>query len=934
MKRYPGIRPFRTDEKGLFFGRDADIERLHRLIGLEQLVILYGKSGYGKSSLLSAGIFPRLQTEGERQFLEIRFGPHKPGDSLAPTEATRHAFQRADTNPVNPVQKNKPGLLPQADPSLWLTLKNRQQTGQNSFLLVFDQFEELFSYPADQILEFKKQLAEALYSRVPKRYETALADAGLTPEQEDTVYAPFDLKVVFSIRSDRMSLLNGLKDYLPNLLQHGYELEALDEAAATEAVCRPAALNPTPSPSPKGEGGRPSVPVGDSNKGNKKTSQRTDHPTERNVAPLPPGGGGGVFDTPPFTYAPAALAAIFAALRNERGRIETSALQIVCRYVEDNVVGGRQSADDGRPLVVQAHDLGDIKSIFRQFYERTIENLPGAERGPARRLVEDLLIKDGTRIPYAAQALLATPGVGQELLDRLAAASLLRVERDEQGRMLYEVGHDTLVAPIEEAAKARREDELREAERERLRLEAERQQAEQQKIARARRRNLAFSAVALLLLGWALWQNIQAGKQKTIAAERTAAAEAAERRAAAALDSARAAQTRADTAQAVAARKTEEARISADATARAMLQLGHSTAQVVDALVKEVNGHIFRLEYPDALGKLEAAAKFNKRTPDFARAALELAFFYNEADNRQAGARDQALALLGQPRTRSREACREYLRRADPVWYKTLEARYYPVLLPVSGGEFWMGCDSTVEENCGSDEKPRHRVRLNDYELAETETTNWQYALFSTALGRKISDNQYEAWGAMRGNDPVINVSWYDAVEYANWLSARFGRTAAYEIDSIGRSQGDGWDVTRIPGADGFCLPTEAEWEYAARGGPKQTNFIYAGADRDALDDVAWWQGNSSRTNPVRTKRPNTAGFYDMTGNVWEWCHDKAYYNESPGADPIGPKEGEYRCLRGGSWNVDDYGSRLVDRNGGSPYLWYYLIGFRLARHF
>ncbi len=294
MKRYPGIRPFRTDEKGLFFGRDADIERLHRLIGLEQLIILYGKLGYGKSSLLSAGIFPRLEAEGKRHFLEIRFGPYKPGESLAPAEANRQAFHRAETSPVNsvdPVKKNHPVLLPNAEPSLWLTLKNRQQAGQNSFLLVFDQFEELFSYPAEQILEFKKQLAEALYSRVPKRYETSLAGAGLTPEQEDTVYAPFDLKVVFSIRSDRMSLLNGLKDYLPNLLQHGYELDALDEAAATEAVCLPAAL---------------------------------------------PGVG---FETPPFMYAPAALNAIFAALRNERGRIETSALQIVCRYVEDNVVG-------------------------------------------------------------------------------------------------------------------------------------------------------------------------------------------------------------------------------------------------------------------------------------------------------------------------------------------------------------------------------------------------------------------------------------------------------------------------------------------------------------------------------------------------------------------------------------------------------------------
>ena len=203
MKRYPGIRPFRTDEQALFFGRDADIERLYRLIDLEQLVILYGKSGYGKSSLLSAGIFPRLHEAGKRRFWEIRLGPYKPGESLPPAENARLAVQHDSSGPV---------LVPEgmAGPSLWQALKNAQADGGGSFLLVFDQFEELFTYPPEQVLEFKKQLSEALRSKVPRAYEAALAKAALSPEQEDAFYTPFDLKVVFSIRSDRMSLLNGL----------------------------------------------------------------------------------------------------------------------------------------------------------------------------------------------------------------------------------------------------------------------------------------------------------------------------------------------------------------------------------------------------------------------------------------------------------------------------------------------------------------------------------------------------------------------------------------------------------------------------------------------------------------------------------------------------------------------------------------------------
>lgn len=932
MKRYPGIRPFRTDEKGLFFGRDADIERLHRLIGLEQLIILYGKSGYGKSSLLSAGIFPRLEAEGKRQFLEIRFGPYKPGESLAPADANRQAFHRAETNPVNPVQKNAPGLLPNAEPSLWLTLKNRQQTDQNSFLLVFDQFEELFSYPAEQILEFKKQLAEALYSRVPKRYETALAGAGLAPEQEDIVYAPFDLKVVFSIRSDRMSLLNGLKDYLPNLLQHGYELEALDEAAATEAVCRPAAL----------------PEVG--------------------------------FDTPPFAYAPAALDAIFAALRNERGRIETSALQIVCRYVEDNVVGGWQLADDGRPLVVEAHDLGDIKSIFRQFYERTIENLPESERDPARRLVEDLLIKDGARIPYAAQALLATPGVSQSLLDHLAAASLLRVERDEQGRMLYEVGHDTLVAPISEAAQARRAEE----EKIRLQQDADEQRREKEKAMAARRRAriVAIGAVLLSVIAiaasyLAYVKSEEAGAQAAIVLKKEKEVEANVRIAKDKSDEAAKYLKRAEEKEEEARLKNEEVQRQKDATEeqkrRAAIALQEAqaerrraeeaTVKVVQSLLADASDAILRLDYETARDRLHDAADLctekpfdnplGRLRPAVADSLMEPAWFLAETGNApgaqfEIGVLAQLLAVHDPADTmrldtrtpegerQARATLRKALRQLRPAAFDALETRYYPVLLPVSGGEFWMGCDSTVEENCGDDEKPRHRVRLKAYELAETETTNWQYALFATAHERSMTDKHYEAWGAMRGHDPVINVSWEDAVEYANWLSAQFNRTAAYQIDSIGRSQDDGWDVTRVPGANGFCLPTEAEWEYAARGGPKQTSFIYAGADRDALDEIAWWWGNSSRTNPVRTRRPNSAGFYDMSGNVLEWCWDwyaEGYYAESPGEDPIGPEEGGSRCLRGGSWFINDSNSRLAARYGHDPNDWYDNIGFRLARH-
>lgn len=531
MNRYPGIRPFRQDERALFFGRTDDTARLLRLIRLEKIVILYGKSGYGKSSLLQADVCPLLLDAGDLPFRELRLGPYKPGESTPPALVLRNAAGMFVMRQENPVVRTLAALFPQDD-SLWFALKKRQLTiGSDRFLLIFDQFEELFTYPPDQILEFKRQIAETLYTLVPDRYGRTLAKNTdiLTADEQSIFYAPLELKVVFSIRSDRMSQLNTLKDYLPNLLQHAFLLDALDESQATEAITAPARLVTGDRLLVTGKL-RSSVTDDATNDQFPITNNQTDNP----------------FDTPPFHYEPAALALIFKELRDaDTGKIETSALQIVCRHVEDNIV----AADDRRreqptnnqytnnqytnnQLTIGAADLGDIKSIFRQFYDRTIAALPEAQQPVARHLVEDLLIKDGVRLPFAERALLAERGVDANLLQALTESSLLRVERDEQGRMLYEVGHDTLVGPIGEAAKARREGE----EKERLQEEADQQRREKEKAQAARRKArlvaigatiLAAMALVALLVAWQQYQlareALGEAKEQTLIAENQSA---------------------------------------------------------------------------------------------------------------------------------------------------------------------------------------------------------------------------------------------------------------------------------------------------------------------------------------------------------------------------------------------------------------------------
>ncbi|MGN0037336.1 MAG: SUMF1/EgtB/PvdO family nonheme iron enzyme [Bacteroidaceae bacterium] len=188
------------------------------------------------------------------------------------------------------------------------------------------------------------------------------------------------------------------------------------------------------------------------------------------------------------------------------------------------------------------------------------------------------------------------------------------------------------------------------------------------------------------------------------------------------------------------------------------------------------------------------------------------------------------------------------------------------VMMPVEAGTFTMGATSEMKDPY-SDEKPTHRVTLTrNYYLGRTEVTQ---ALWQAVMGKNPSQ--------FKGDErPVENVSWEDCQQFLQKLNKLTGRT--------------------------FRLPTEAEWEYAARGGRKGQGCPYSGSR--TLDDVAWYDGNSNgQTHDVGTKQPNELGLYDMTGNVWEWCSDwYGSYSSAAQTDPAGPSSGSYRVYRGGSW--------------------------------
>jgi|GEM_PF-3593443 len=250
----------------------------------------------------------------------------------------------------------------------------------------------------------------------------------------------------------------------------------------------------------------------------------------------------------------------------------------------------------------------------------------------------------------------------------------------------------------------------------------------------------------------------------------------------------------------------------------------------------------------------------------------------------------------------------------------------------VHGGTFQRG--NTRNDSEGNDiEKPVHTVHLTyDYWLGRYEVTFAEYDAFCDATGRSKPDD--EGW--TRGTRPVINVSWNDAVAYCNWMSEQQGLPKAYDA-SGNLLDANGSVTSDIRRVYGYRLPTEAEWEYAARGGhASAVDFQYAGSNN--LDEVGFYSGNSGlngfkSTQEVGKKLPNELGLYDMSGNVWEWCTDwYGKYLSEVQENPIGPRAGSYRVGRGGCWCFGASNCRVADRDYGSPGYRYGGLGLRLAR--
>ncbi len=473
LTRYPGAQPFETNQQGIFFGRQKDIEALGRLVRQEPLTVLYSKSGMGKSSLLNAGVIPDILAEGEYRPLRIKFNAF---DKDAPLEGqpmpvvrTMETIQGGKAFPATFLDR-----LIENEATLWHDLKEQQilafqaqqpnphfvipkgnlirnpevsgQVPQSKLLLIFDQFEELFTYPPEAVLAFRKQLAEALYTPLPRRYWDMLDLYGkeqspLSHAEQTLLETPLDLRVVVAIRQDRMHLLGNLNDYLPTISKTWFELQPLNEQQAKEAITVPAKL------------------VGN-------------------------------YASSPFSYDGQALGDILLFLtKGGKEKIESTQLQIVCNSLENKVTAQKLA-------LVRPADVGDLDAVIENYYLERIAAIGDEEEQlAARRLVEEGLVyeEEERRLSLYEGIILKSYGIAPGTLRKLVDSHLLRAEPSLQGGYTYELSHDTLVAPVLKAKAKRKEVEKLEAEREALRqkeieltelrrkAEEERQKAEQER---------------------------------------------------------------------------------------------------------------------------------------------------------------------------------------------------------------------------------------------------------------------------------------------------------------------------------------------------------------------------------------------------------------------------------------------------------------------
>ena len=411
--RYPGSRPFKDTEmdRSLFFGREKEVQSLLHLILSERIIVLFAKSGLGKTSLLNAGIFEPLR---ERKYFPI---PIRLNDISEDNEILDNVYQEIEKNVelynIEHSVRDKSNFRQYIKTSEFWTKDDDLLIP----ILVFDQFEELFTlHSEDKRKKFISQLAVLLKKSNPANIEQSAAK-----NKHNNDNSP-DVKIIISIREDFLAFLEELATEIPAILFNRFRLKALSTEQAKQAIVEPARLE-----------------------NNKLTSYR-------------------------FSYSPKAVRTIIHFLSKykdknsiiQTDKIEPFQLQLICQDIENKILRKQVKKDSEKKIVISEKDLGGytgMKNILREFYKKQLKRVNFIKRKKIRKLCEKGLIISGRRLSLDSELIKKKYKIKEKLLSYLVSCRLLRMEPRMRG-YYYEISHDTLIEPILYFRKKRRKSQM------------------------------------------------------------------------------------------------------------------------------------------------------------------------------------------------------------------------------------------------------------------------------------------------------------------------------------------------------------------------------------------------------------------------------------------------------------------------------------------
>lgn len=816
------LNSYEKEDKDLFFGREEETEALYELTFDTRLILLYGGSGTGKTSLLQAGLANKFSETRWKDILIRR------NDNINDAISLRLQQELEAAQGVWP----KEGLSPVA------AIRQIQQLTFLPIYLIFDQFEELF------VLGKDAREQQAFFQFIQELLDTNVS-----------------CKVILSMREEFLAELWVFEQEVPSLFDHRFRVERMRRGQLQQVV-----------------DGTLQQLVG-------RSLLRVEAPQQLS-------------------------ADILDRLSVDESSVELAYLQVYLDRLYQLAV--KDTGDEVpvfSPALVQ--QLGTVEDVIGDFLDDQLHELEHElaepDRGLALQLLGTLVSDEQTKKVLHMEALEETGrglGLSADRLHRyLSAFENMRILKrySVKSDLKVELTHDVIAKKIWERLP-----------------EADKQLRQIKKSLQQRREDFGDGRGSLLgekeLNAWSYYfsrLDLDQETQRFVEQSQTQLTEQA---------------------------KAEEERIRREKAqveknlrlqkriGRGLIGLGSIIALLlaltlyvrsslvkaqgdnVSFLLKKSKDEIRSLKYEMALSSLKTANKLKKNDREVGKGMMEMAYYFNESGetDRARGLADTLATIFKRSMdlaTADLAGLRLYLQQLDPDHFENLEKRYYPEMIFVPGGKFMMGADSTITEDWFPIEVPVHEVQVSDFSLATTETTVWQYHLYTKA--NKLEMPETPSWSWL-GDHPVCNIKWDDAAAYCNWLGELPGRN----------------------NATAFRLPLEKEWEYAARGGSENSSYTtYSG--NNEIDSVAWYVGNSEAVQPVAGKQANVLGLYDLSGNVYEWCKNP-YYDyplfapEEVGNDP-------FYVLRGGSYDTEAKESRVTWRRKMFSSFFTSSYGFRVA---